>query len=206
MKIRHQQGVPAVHEDAYVAPTAVLSGQVRVGPGSCVLHGAVLSADGGAVTVGAHCVIMEHAVLRGTTSHPLILGDHVLVGPHAYLSGCRIDDEVFVATGAMVFNGAVVGRASSVALGGAVHITCVVPPETRIPIGWVAIGDPAQLYPPDAAESIRAGLEDAGGFLPFVFGVDGTAERGAQMRDAMHRYTRALARRHRDDEIIDGTR
>jgi hypothetical protein len=49
-----------------VAPTAVLSGDVRVGPGSCVLHGAVLNADGGAVRIGANCVIMENAVLRGT--------------------------------------------------------------------------------------------------------------------------------------------
>ena len=135
---------PSVHPEAYVAPTAVLSGQVRVGPGSCVLHGAVLSADGGPVDVGASCVIMEHAVLRGTARHPLVIGDHVLAGPHSYLTGCRVGDEVFIATGAMVFNGAQMGRASSVALGGAVHIGCVVPPETRIPIGWVAVGDPAR--------------------------------------------------------------
>ena len=51
----------------------------------------------------------------------------------------------------MVFNGAQMGRASSVALGGAVHIGCVVPPQTRIPIGWVAVGDPARLYPPGEA-------------------------------------------------------
>jgi carbonic anhydrase/acetyltransferase-like protein (isoleucine patch superfamily) len=193
-----------VHADAYVAPTAVLSGQVRVGSGSCVLHGAVLSADDGAVAIGANCVVMEQAVLRGTREHPVTLGDHVLVGPHAYLSGCQVDAEVFIATGAMVFNGARMGRASSVALGGAVHIGCVVPPETRIPIGWVAVGDPARVYPPDAVEEIRAGLEDAGGFLPFVFGVDPAADRGEQMRAAMGRYTRALARRHRDDVILDG--
>ena len=68
---------------------------------------------------------------------------------------------MFIATGAMVFNGAQMGRASSVALGGAVHIWLVVPPEeTRIPIGWVAVGDPARLYPPGEAAQIRAGLEE----------------------------------------------
>ncbi len=65
MEIRHLESTPSVDPEAYVAPTAVLSGQVRVGPGSCVLHGAVLSADGGPVEIGANCVIMEHAVLRG---------------------------------------------------------------------------------------------------------------------------------------------
>ena len=95
-------------------------------------------------------------MLRATPRHPLTIGDHVLAGPHCYLTGCAIGAEVFIATGAMVFNGARMGRASSVALGGAVHIGCVVPPQTRIPIGWVAVGDPARLYPPGQAEEIRA--------------------------------------------------
>jgi carbonic anhydrase/acetyltransferase-like protein (isoleucine patch superfamily) len=200
MEIRHRESTPSVDPDAYVAPTAVLSGQVRVGPGSCVLHGAVLSADGGPVDIGANCVIMEHAVLRGTPRHPLTIGDHVLAGPHSYLTGCTVGDEVFIATGAMVFNGAQIGRASSVALGGAVHIGCVVPPETRIPAGWVAVGDPARLYSPDQAGDIRAGLEEPGGFLPFVFGIDPAADRSQQMRTAMRRYAHFLSRSHNGDE------
>ena len=124
MRIRHLDLAPSVHPEAYVATTAVLSGDVRVGRGSCIMHGAVLAAEGGTVDVGANCVIMENAVLRGTPRHPLIMGDHVLAGPHSHLTGCGIADEVFIATGARVFNGAQMGRASSVALGGqhrAVH-------------------------------------------------------------------------------------
>ena len=183
-----------------MAPTAVLSGEVRVGRGSCIMHGAVVAAEGGPVEIGANCVIMENAVLRGTLQNSLIMGDHVLAGPHSHLTGCGIADEVFIATGAMVFNGARMGRASSVALGGAVHIGCVVPPETRIPIGWVAVGNPARLHPPGEVAPIRAGLEEAGGFLPFVFGADPAADRGEQMRTALRRYTGMLAREHRDDE------
>ena len=190
--------------DAWIAPTAVLSGQVRVGSGSCVLHGAVLTDDGGPVEVGANCVIMEHAVVRGTPRHPVRIGDHVLAGPHCYLTGCTIGDEVFIATGAMIFNGARMGRASSVALGGGVHIGCVVPPRTAIPIGWVAVGDPARMYPPGEVEQIRAGLTEAGGFLPFVFGTDRAADRGEQMRAALGRYTRALALHHAGDEEVTG--
>jgi carbonic anhydrase/acetyltransferase-like protein (isoleucine patch superfamily) len=50
---------------------------------------------------------MEQAVLRGTARHPVRLADHVLVGPHAHLTGCTVEDSVFVATGACVFNGRV---------------------------------------------------------------------------------------------------
>jgi carbonic anhydrase/acetyltransferase-like protein (isoleucine patch superfamily) len=202
MEIRHRDSAPSIDPEAYVAPTAVLSGQVRVGPGSCVLHGAVLSADGGPVDIGVNSVIMEHAVLRGTPRQPLTIGDHVLIGPHAYLTGCTIGDEVFIATGAMIFNGAQMGRASSVALGGAIHINCVVPPQTRVPIGWVAVGDPARLYPPGQVEEIRAGLEEAGGFLPFVFGTDPAADRSQQMQTAMSRYAGFLYRSHRGDEAV----
>ena len=203
MKIRHLDMAPSVHPEAYVAPSAVLSGEVRVGRGSCIMHGAVLAAEGGPVDIGANCVIMENAVLRGTQRHPLIMGDHVLAGPHSHLTGCVIADEVFIATGAMVFNGAHLGRASSVALGAAVHIGCVVPPLTRIPIGWVAVGDPARMYPPGEAEPIRAGLaEVGGGFLPFVFGVDDAGDRRQQMQAALQRYTAAMARHHREDELI----
>ena len=203
MRIRHLGTAPSVHPDAYVAPTAVLSGEVRVGPGSCIMHGAVLAAEGGQVEIGANCVIMENAVLRGTLQNPLIMGDHVLAGPHSHLTGCGIADEVFIATGARVFNGAQLGRASSVALGGTVHIGCVVPPLGRVPIGWVAVGEPAVMYPPDQAEAIREAIAKVGGgFLPFVFGIDEAADRREQMQAALRRYTAAIARQHGQDEVI----
>src|SRR6266496_69556 len=106
MRIRHLDKAPSVHPEAYVAPTAVLSGEVRIGRGSCIMHGAVLAAEGGPVEIGAHCVIMENAVLRGTPRHPLLMGDGVLIGPHVQLTGCCLADEVFIAAGAMVLNGA----------------------------------------------------------------------------------------------------
>jgi hypothetical protein len=47
MTIRHLGMVPSIHPDAYVAPTAVVSGQVSIGAGSCIMHGAILAAEGG---------------------------------------------------------------------------------------------------------------------------------------------------------------
>jgi carbonic anhydrase/acetyltransferase-like protein (isoleucine patch superfamily) len=202
MLINHEDRQPLVHATAYIAPTAVLSGDVRVGADTCVLFGAVLSDEGGAVEVGERCVIMEHAVLRGAPRRPVRLGRHVLVGPHAYISGAVLDDEVFVATGGMVFNGAHMGRASSLALGAAVHIGCQVPDETHIPIGWVAVGDPAQVLPPDQVEAIRAVLDEQGGFFPTVFGTDPALDRIETMRVALGRYTRHLGR-HRNDGIVE---
>ncbi len=136
-RIRHLGMAPSVHPEAYVAPTAVLSGRVSAGAGSCIMHGAVLAAEGGPVQVGAGCVILENAVLRGTVRHRLVIGDRVLAGPHAQLTGCTIADEVFIAASAMVLNGAHLGRTASGAVGAVVHLGAIVAPQARIPVGWV---------------------------------------------------------------------
>lgn len=65
MLIEHEGKRPSVEESAYVAPTAVVCGEVTVGPDSRILFGAVLTTEGGRVEVGERCIVMENAVLRG---------------------------------------------------------------------------------------------------------------------------------------------
>jgi gamma-carbonic anhydrase len=150
MLIEHDGIRPVIHPTAYVAPTAVLSGDVRVGQGCRILFGAVLTADGGAVRVGSGGVVMENAVLRGRSGHPLTLGENVLVGPHAHLNGATIEDDVFLATGVSVFPGASVESSAEVRINAVVHVNTRVPAGATVPIGWIAVGDPAELFPPSA--------------------------------------------------------
>src|SRR3954463_15577353 len=100
MRLEHRGSAPQGDPTAYVAPTAVLCGDVRVGPGARILFGAVLTAEDGAVEVGARCVVMENALVRGRAEHPARLGDDVLVGPHAHVNGATVGDGCFLATGA----------------------------------------------------------------------------------------------------------
>ena len=76
-----------VSESAYVAPSAVLCGAVTLGERARVLHGAVLTAEDGEIWVGDDVVIMEHALVRGRSRHPVSIGNAVLIGPHAHLNG-----------------------------------------------------------------------------------------------------------------------
>ncbi len=142
MILEHSGKRPRIHASAYVAPNATICGDVTIGAESRVLFGAVLTAESGPVTIGEGCIIMENAVIRGVAHQPASLGDHVLVGPHAHLSGCRIEDDVFIATGACIFNGATIGPRATVRIRGIVHIQTRIPPDTVVPIGWVALGDP----------------------------------------------------------------
>src|SRR5215467_11133689 len=107
--VEHRLKIPQVSESAYIAPTAVLAGDVTVGPHSRVLFGAVITAEGGPVEIGRNCVVMENAVIRGVPGQQTRIGDDVLVGPHTHLTGCVIEGGSRIATGAIVFNGARVG-------------------------------------------------------------------------------------------------
>jgi gamma-carbonic anhydrase len=146
--IEHEGKRPTVPDSAYVAPNAVLCGDVTIGPDCRILFGAVLTAEGGPIVLGERCIVMENALVRGRQSHPAVLGDHVLVGPHAHVNGAHVEHDVFMATGVSVFPGARVGHGSEVRIGAVVHVNSRLAEGTMVPIGWIAAGDPADLFPP----------------------------------------------------------
>lgn len=200
MRIEHRGKSPNIHPTAWVAPNAVICGEVTIGAESRVSYGAVINAEGGPVEVGSHCIVMEHAVIRGTRRHPARLGKHVLVGPHAHLSGCTVEDSVFVATGASVFNGAVLGAGAEVRINGVVHGGSRLAGGAVVPIGWVAVGDPARILPPGEHERIWA-IQAPLDFPGTVFGLEREPP-GGLMPEMTRRYAAALAR-HRDDRALD---
>lgn len=103
---------PKIHSSAYVAPTAIVAGDVTIGAESAVLHGAVITSEGAPITIGAHTVIMENAVIKGSGGRalqfPCAIGDRCIVGPHAYVVGATVGNGCFIAGGAQVFNGAAI--------------------------------------------------------------------------------------------------
>lgn len=171
-----------IESTAWVAPTAVLTGDVSIGPNSRVLNGAVLNGDRGAVVVGTDVVIMENALVRGRPDHPCHIGDAVLVGPHAHLNGTWVEDEVFVATGVSMFPGSRAGARSEMRINSVLHVNSVLEPGTVVPIGWIAAGRPAQLFSPDRHDELWATQESLD-FPGTVYGVP----RGTSMRDIMRK-------------------
>ena len=199
MRFEHLGAQPRIHPDAVIAPTAVISGDVTIGGDCQVLHGAVVTAEGGAITLGANVIVMENALIRATAANPVHIGDHVLVGPMASVSGATVGDEVFLATGTRVFNGARIGERSEVRINGVVHLRTVLPAESVVPIGWVAVGHPLQILSPDRHEEIWAAQRELD-FPGYVFGLD--RETPDLMVQLTERYGRSLAR-HAGDRRVD---
>lgn len=199
MQFEHLGARPRIHETAVIAPTAIISGDVEIGPDTQVLHGAVITAEGGPITIGASVIVMENAIIRAVASNPVHIGDHVLIGPGASLSGATVANEVFLATGTRVFNGAEIGARSNVQINAVVHLRTVLPEDSVVPIGWVAVGDPVLILPPHEHEQIAAAQRELD-FPGYVFGVD--RETPDLMVQLTERYGRALSR-HAEDTAAD---
>jgi len=198
MRYAHLGAEPRIHPTAVIASTAVISGDVTIGPECRVLHGAVITAEGGPVTLGAHVIVMENALVRATAVNAVHIGDHVLIGPMASISGAVIEDEVFIATGARIFNGARIGTRSEVRINAVVHLRTTLPAGSVVPIAWVAVGDPVAIVSPDQHDRIWERQQELD-FPGYVFGLDrDTPDLMVQLTE---RYGRGLAR-HADDRPL----
>lgn len=196
MLIEHRGQRPVVPETAYVAPSAVLCGAVVLGERARILHGAVLTAEDGEVRVGDDVVVMENALVRGRAGRPAIVGDAVLIGPHAHVNGATVEDEVFVATGVSIFPGAVAGTRSELRINSVLHVGSRLAADSTVPIGWIAAGDPAQLFSPDRHAELWE-VQRALDFPGTVYGVS----RDTPMRTLMARQT-AFYGAHLDDREL----
>src|SRR5262245_56258797 len=140
---------PSVNPSAVIAPNATLVGDVRIGARCVIGYGACLIAEGQPITLGEQVIVRDNAVIRSTAKYPVEVGNAVRIDPHNQLFGCTIEDEVFLATGTRVFDLAVVRKRAEVRVNAVVHLKTVVPQEATVPIGWIAVGDPARILSPD---------------------------------------------------------
>ncbi len=147
----HQPELPAAGE-AWIAPTAVLIGRVRIAPGASVWWGAVLRGDNELIDIGPGSNVQDGCVLHTDMGFPMTIGAGCTVGHSAILHGCVLGDNVLVGMGATVLNGAHIGRNSLVGA------KALVPEGRHIPERSLAVGVPAKVVRELSDEGI-AGLE-----------------------------------------------
>src|SRR5262249_50037151 len=114
---------------------------------------------------------IEGKFLATLGGNPCTIGDHCLIGPSVHVTGATLADEVFVATGAAIFHGAVLERGSEVKVHATVHLRTRLEPGAVVPIGWVAVGDPARILPPAGHDEIGE-VQKPLNFPQWVYGFD----------------------------------
>ena len=132
---------PTLPEDGafWVAPTAVLVGNVVLHRDASVWWGAVLRGDNEPITVGERSNVQDGAVLHTDMGSPLTLGRDVTVGHQAMLHGCTVGDGSLIGIGAVVLNGAVIGR------GCLIGAKALIPEGKVIPDGALVVGSPGKV-------------------------------------------------------------
>ncbi|MGZ3496881.1 MAG: gamma carbonic anhydrase family protein [Vulcanimicrobiaceae bacterium] len=139
MLIEYRGKRPKIHPSAFIAPTAVLIGDVEVGPESSVWFGTVIRADNGPIRIGARTSIQDNAVVHVSEHGQTIVGDDVTVGHAAVMEDCVIKNRALIGSNAVILNGATVGERSLIAAGS------VVGERAEISDGVLAAGAPAKV-------------------------------------------------------------
>jgi len=149
---------PIVPEDSWVAPSADLIGDARLGEGVGIWFGAVIRADNTPIIVGDRTNIQEGAMLHSDPGIPLTIGSDCTVGHHAILHGCTLGDRVLVGMGAVVLNHAVIGDDCLIGAGALVTEGKTFPP------GSLIIGSPAKAVRELSPDVIAALKQSAAGY------------------------------------------
>jgi carbonic anhydrase/acetyltransferase-like protein (isoleucine patch superfamily) len=129
---------PVVAPDAFIAPTAVLIGDVTIARKASVWWGAVLRGDWNSINVGERSSIQDNCVIHCTVMGGSTVGADVTVGHSAVLHGCTVEDGALIGINSTVLDDAVIGEGAAVSAG-----SCVTP-RTVVEPGWLVGGVPAK--------------------------------------------------------------
>ena len=143
---------PKLGKNVFIAKNATVIGDVTLGAHASVWYGAVLRGDINRIVVGHHSNIQDNAVLHLADDFPCLLGNWVTVGHSAIVHACKVGDEVLVGMGAVVLDGAVIGKQSLIGA------KALVTQGTKIPPGSLVLGAPAKVVR-KLTKGERAGLK-----------------------------------------------
>ncbi|MFG0288804.1 MAG: gamma carbonic anhydrase family protein [Rhodopirellula sp. JB044] len=131
-----------VDDSAFIAPGAVVVGEVKIAADVSIWYGAVMRGDAERIEIGPRTNVQDQCVLHGDPGMPCVLGADVTVGHSAVVHGATVEDDALIGIGAIVLNGARIGKGAIVAAG------ALVTEGTEIPAGMLAVGSPAKPIKP----------------------------------------------------------
>jgi carbonic anhydrase/acetyltransferase-like protein (isoleucine patch superfamily) len=145
-----------IHPSAFIAPTAVVLGDVTIGEDASVWYHAVVRGDLAPIRIGAETNIQDGAVVHVDTGVPCTVGRRVGVGHRVILHGCTIEDDCLIGMGSVVLNQVRVGTGSVIAAG------AVIPEGVSIPPGSLVMGVPGRVVRP-VDEALRERIRSTWG-------------------------------------------
>ena len=139
MAVPADEAVINIHPTAFIAPGAVVVGEVSLGPRASVWYGAVLRGDMEPIVVGEATNLQDGTIVHVDEGKPALIGARVGVGHRAILHGCTVEDDCLIGMGSVLLNGVRIGTGSVVGAG------AVVPEGLQVPPGSLVLGVPARV-------------------------------------------------------------
>lgn len=121
-----------IHPTAWVAPGAILRGDVTLGEEVSIWYNAVLRADQESITIGRRSNVQDNCCIHGDPGHHVVVGENVTVGHGAILHGCTIEDQCLIGMNAVVLDNTVIGAGSIVGAGAVVGSGQTIPPRSLV--------------------------------------------------------------------------
>ena len=112
---------PRIADCVFIAPNAVIIGDVEISEGSSVWYGAVIRGDLNAVRIGRFSNIQDNCTIHVDGKNAAVIGDYVTIGHNAVLHGCRIGEGSVIGLGSVLLNGSIIGKGSIVAAGSVIR-------------------------------------------------------------------------------------
>lgn len=131
-----------IHSTAFIAPGAIVLGDVTIGRDASIWYQTVIRGDTAPIRIGDETNIQDLSMLHADAGFPCVVGNRVGVGHRAILHGCTVEDECLIGMGAILLNGVKVGRGSVVGAG------AVLPEGVDVPPGSLVLGVPARVVRP----------------------------------------------------------
>ena len=169
---------PRLASSAFIAPGAFLAGDVTIGEEVSIWPGCSLRGDIAPIVIGAHSNVQDGSVVHVADEMPAIVGEWVTVGHKAIVHACEIGDEVLIGMGAIILDGAKIGRRCIIGANATVTM------RTEIPPGSLVIGSPATVRKA-LSEQEQSGIREwaeryvtlSRAYLAYARGSDAVAQR-----------------------------
>jgi carbonic anhydrase/acetyltransferase-like protein (isoleucine patch superfamily) len=158
----YKDKTPTIGDNCYIAPTATLIGDVTLHDGASVWFGCVLRGDVSPVVIGPRTNIQDNTVIHGEDGCPTIIGEDVTIGHSAIIHAAHIGDRVLVGMGSVLLSRCKIGPDTIIGA------RALVTEEVEIPSGVLALGMPARVKCPLAAEERASILESARHYVEYA--------------------------------------
>lgn len=152
---KNEHAQPQIHETAFIAPGAVVLGDVTVGEDVGIWYHATVRGDRGPVVIGRGSNIQDNAVVHLDSRFPVTIGENVTVGHSAIVHGCTVGDNTLIGMGAILMNGAHIGKNCIIGAG------ALVTQGMEVPDNSLAVGSPAKIKREVTEEEIAGNLQNA---------------------------------------------